>query len=277
MLDLVRVAGSARKSRLFACACCRRIWDLITTPCSRAAVEVAEKFADGLASEHERAAAFAAAIREANGWANCCGFLDAAYGGGAFAAAFAVADARTVEGAGDAVVIAEVNFPDFMQTPVLIAAFFASTAASAAAAAWVQANQEGNLEEEHQREWEATVLAAGAARSAAIGVSAVTAETDAYEVERKVQAVVEEAQCDLLRDIFGNPFRSVRAHSWWLTPTVVALARGIYEDRAFDRLPILSDALQDAGCVDEEILAHCRRLGPHVSGCWVVDAMLSNE
>jgi hypothetical protein len=78
----------------------------------------------------------------------------------------------------------------------------------------------------------------------------------------------------LLRDIFENPFRPVAVEPGWLTSTVVELARGIYEERAFDRLPILADALQDAGCDDADILGHCRGSGPHVRGCWVVDLAL---
>ncbi|MBA4064130.1 MAG: hypothetical protein C0501_10535 [Isosphaera sp.] len=60
----------------------------------------------------------------------------------------------------------------------------------------------------------------------------------------------------------------------WRTSTVLALAQGIYGERAFDRLPILADALQDAGCEDADILAHCRGPGPHARGCWVVDLVL---
>jgi hypothetical protein len=60
----------------------------------------------------------------------------------------------------------------------------------------------------------------------------------------------------------------------WLTSTVVSLAAGIYADRAFDRLPILADALQDAGCASADVLEHCRGPGPHVRGCWVVDLLL---
>ncbi|QEL14637.1 hypothetical protein [Limnoglobus roseus] len=82
------------------------------------------------------------------------------------------------------------------------------------------------------------------------------------------------AQCDLIRDIFGNPFRPVTFSPSWLTPTVVGLAGGIYADRAFDRLPILADALQDAGCEDVDVLSHCRGDGPHARGCWVVDGVL---
>jgi len=63
----------------------------------------------------------------------------------------------------------------------------------------------------------------------------------------------------------------------WLTPTVQSLAQAIYADRAFDRLPILADALEDAGCTDASILEHCRSGGVHVRGCWVVDLVLGKE
>jgi hypothetical protein len=81
----------------------------------------------------------------------------------------------------------------------------------------------------------------------------------------------------LVRDVFGNPFRPVAFHARWRTADTVGLARGVYEDRAFDRLPLLADALMDAGCADEDILAHCRSDGPHVRGCWVVDLVLGKE
>jgi hypothetical protein len=83
------------------------------------------------------------------------------------------------------------------------------------------------------------------------------------------------AQADLLRDIFGNPFRPVVLDPAWLSSDVLALARGIYDERAFDRMPILADALQDAGCDNEDILTHCRDTSlTHVRGCWVVDLLL---
>ena len=62
-----------------------------------------------------------------------------------------------------------------------------------------------------------------------------------------------------------------------LTSTVLALAGEIYEDRAFDRLPILADALQDAGCEDKDVLTHCRQPGGHSRGCWVMDVLLGKE
>jgi hypothetical protein len=85
------------------------------------------------------------------------------------------------------------------------------------------------------------------------------------------------AQCDLIRDVFGNPFRPVAVHYGWITATVVRLARGIYEGGAFDRLPILADALEEAGCDNAAVLAHCRGEGPHVRGCWVLDLLLGKS
>jgi hypothetical protein len=79
----------------------------------------------------------------------------------------------------------------------------------------------------------------------------------------------------LFHDIFGNSFRQLTANSAWLTSTVLALATGIYEEKAFDRMPIIADALQDASCDNEDILTHCRGPGPHTRGCWVVDLVLN--
>jgi hypothetical protein len=81
-------------------------------------------------------------------------------------------------------------------------------------------------------------------------------------------------QCHLLRCIMGNPFRPVALDTAWLMPAVVNLTQAIYQDRAFDHLPVLADALEEAGCVNADLLTHCRGPGPHVRGCWVVDAVL---
>ncbi|MDB5305862.1 MAG: hypothetical protein JWO38_64 [Gemmataceae bacterium] len=80
----------------------------------------------------------------------------------------------------------------------------------------------------------------------------------------------------LLQDIF-NPFRPVTPDPAWQTSTAVTLARQMYDSRDFSPLPILADALQDAGCDHPNILAHCRGDGPHVRGCWVVDLVLGKE
>jgi hypothetical protein len=79
---------------------------------------------------------------------------------------------------------------------------------------------------------------------------------------------------DLLREVLGNPIRPVLMKPDWLTATVVAIASQMYESRDFSAMPILADALQDAGCDNTDILDHCRHQGEHVLGCWVVDLVL---
>lgn len=84
-------------------------------------------------------------------------------------------------------------------------------------------------------------------------------------------------QCDLIRDIFGNPFQPVHVdQAWreWSGGIVVRLAKTIYDERRYGDLPILADALEEAGCRDGRMLAHCRQLARHVRGCWVLDALL---
>ena len=75
----------------------------------------------------------------------------------------------------------------------------------------------------------------------------------------------------LVRDILGYPFAPVKFDKRWRTETVKLLTDGITTEGKFDRLPILADALEEAGCDDSDILGHCRGPGAHVRGCWVVD------
>jgi hypothetical protein len=87
-------------------------------------------------------------------------------------------------------------------------------------------------------------------------------------------------QAAVLRDIVGNPFHPVAlATAWkqWQGGLVVALAQRVYEERAFDHLPILADALEEAGCENPEILGHLRSPGPHTRGCHIVDILLGRE
>jgi hypothetical protein len=80
-----------------------------------------------------------------------------------------------------------------------------------------------------------------------------------------------------LRDIFGNPFRPITLNPSWLTSTVVSLAQQMYDSRDFSLMPILADALQDAGCDNDDILNHCRQPGEHCRGCWVCDLLLEKQ
>src|SRR6266542_164433 len=105
--------------------------------------------------------------------------------------------------------------------------------------------------------------------------SAAITATEFTHLDPRDNTEAEKASiCNLLRDVTGNPFRSVSVNSSWQSLTVLAIAQAIYEERRFSDLPILADALEEAGCSNAEILAHCRGLGPHVRGCWVIDTIL---
>jgi hypothetical protein len=92
------------------------------------------------------------------------------------------------------------------------------------------------------------------------------------------------AQSALLREIVGNPFRPVSIDPSWQTPTVTNLATAAYQKRSLPsgklqpaRLAVLTDALEEAGCTNADILSHCRSAGPHVRGCWAVDLILGKQ
>jgi hypothetical protein len=178
---------SDRKLRLYGCAGCRRLWPFLRDERSRKAVEVSERYADGLASEAELQAA----------------------------------------------------------------AVLAQEAATALQAVRFGAN--------------------------AALTAAMTTQTAAQAAER---AAVAAADADMLRDLCGNPFRAVRLDPSWLSwndGTVPKMAQAIYEDRLFKDLPILADALEEAGCNRADLLLHCRLPGLHQRGCWVLDLLLGKE
>lgn len=100
------------------------------------------------------------------------------------------------------------------------------------------------------------------------------------QVFEEGQAREQARQAELLRDIMGNPFRAMRLDPSWLAwneGVVRRLAEMIYQERAFDRLGILADALEDAGCDNADLLAHCRAEALHDRGCWLLDLILGRE
>jgi hypothetical protein len=108
------------------------------------------------------------------------------------------------------------------------------------------------------------------------------ADDERYEVATEpLRQSTKRDQASLLRDIFGLLIvRSVGIDLQWLSwnnDTVVKITQTIYEDRTFDHLPLLADALEEADCSDADILGHLRVPGPHVRGCWVVDLLLGKE
>jgi hypothetical protein len=215
MLESLQDRTDVRKLRLFMCACCDRIAHFLAHDCSRAAIRVLERHADGLASD-EQVIAAASAVEEILGLS----------GGPGDAAACAVSCAIGVPIEGPSAV--------------------GSVGSADGVVRWATCAVTG-IPPRHKK------------------------LTRAQTVARAVEA---RSQADLARDIFGNPFRPVSVLPAWRSDTTVALSRRMYEARDFGALPILADALQDAGCDNADILDHCRGAGPHVRGCWVVDLVL---
>lgn len=109
-------------------------------------------------------------------------------------------------------------------------------------------------------------------------------ELEEFEIEERRDRAARKQLALILREMIGNPYKPPRFEPAWRTSTVIQLARGIFEDRAFDRLPILADALLDADCDEEAVLRHCRGTELHVKetkepvqhyrGCWVIELIL---
>jgi hypothetical protein len=124
-----------------------------------------------------------------------------------------------------------------------------------------------------RRAWEAAALTAW--RTSKIGaMEAIHSFGGDWSAAKEGQDVLL-AEC--LRCFFGNPLRPITLDPAWLTPKVKTLTQAIYDDRAFERMPELADALAEASCSNQDILSHCRGPGPHVRGCWVVDLVLGKE
>jgi hypothetical protein len=200
-----------RKLRLFACACCRWIWNRITEDWGRHAVEIAERHADGLATAEELNAAHEAARQAFERDLPVLQTGPGSYPQGAMEAACHCAH------------------PDVRTCAERVS--YLSAAATGMACEDV---------------WDFLI---------------------AYNYQQGI-----------LRDLVGNPFRPAPAvEAEWLSGAVSKLAVSIYEAHSFDRLPLLADALEDAGCGDVELLSHFREKGPHVRGCQALDRVLGRD
>jgi hypothetical protein len=212
LLRFLEGKPSERKFRLFAVACCRRIWDRIVDERSRRAVEVAERIADEAVPEDEvveSSRLALAAFGQSGGRAAHCSIEKDSRSGG----------------------ISRLG----PHSPLVRAMWTATFTTEVV-----------QLAKEKSR-WH-----------------------EVYKQEGKQQT-------PLVRDIFGNPFRPITFDTSWLTSSVIALAKQMYESRDFSAMPILADALQDAGCDSDEILNHCRGGSANVRGCWLVDYLLGKE
>jgi hypothetical protein len=199
MLEYLRGRVSERKVRLFACGCCRRVWDRLADERSREAVRAAEAFADGAVTDQQ------------------------------------------LQGAEDEAWHLVARVPE--KTPAEYAAVVA---------------------------WQTAFHIAGADMSHF--VRRVLRASAGAESRRTLAALV--------REVFGNPFRPVTVDpSWleWNKGCAAQIARTIYEERRFGDLPVLADALEEAGSRDETLLAHCRDRRGHARGCWAIDALLGKQ
>ncbi len=123
-----------------------------------------------------------------------------------------------------------------------------------------------------------SAMAAAVARVASISMAYHTARSSRKSKRWKAARNAErDVQCTILRDVIGNPFRTENLDSVGRNRTVKEIAEIIYAERAFDRLSMLGDALEDAGCTSDDMLNHCRQPGVHVRGCWTLDLILNKK
>lgn len=244
--------ATERRLRLFVVACCYRIWRLIPEGLHRDAVLAAERMADGLSSASELEE-LEHRLREEH---------DQAYERNSALYAVDQWEGRRRDRY-DQVCPENTVWYTLARRSDLFQA-----AARGAAVLQAGADEAFDLGEPLEMGHRIGSLAG-------LTDEQIAARRDAWEGRRSVEQA---AQASLVRDIFGNPFRPVTFYPAWRTDTAVSLAKGMYESRDFSDMPILADALQEAGCEEgfehPVILPHCRGNGPHVRGCWVLDLVL---
>jgi hypothetical protein len=246
MFDYLEGKLPVRKARLFAVACCRRIWDLMSEERCRRLVEVGVPLG--------------------------CENLPAL-------------SLRTCR---DAVEAAERAADEPVNPAVL------NKLAEAAYAFQYASQYYAACYDESWGPVDTDLFATGSATIAASSAAKVTGTYPSYRgtALRAARAVAlhrgsnkggemapqeRAAQCGLLREVLGNPFRPVVVNPDWRTEVVLRLANAAYEERAFEGLPVLADALEDAGCSEAAILEHCRGENTHTRGCWVLDLLLDRK
>jgi hypothetical protein len=249
MLSHVRGQVGHRKLLLFACACCRRVWDLLEHELHRDAVAVAEAFADGEVGEDGLYRIERALNEETSSEPRFLHWLQAT-----------ASESEKWE--------LSHSTPYDILSPKRLAQ---------------------SLIGFDTRLWGAGVVS-NASRLRALcalhretELKIKTNEAGAPDEEGFFEARLDEeevAQCDLLRDIMGNPFRPPVSRENLIgagNQSTVRLAGAIYKSREFDRVSELGDALRQAGCTEPLLLEHCRTDTTHVRGCWVIDLVIGKS
>lgn len=230
MLAFIREKASDRKLRLFAVACCRRLWQLLDEDVSRPAVDVIERFADGLATPNDLESAQRAARSQGKDFEKICAWR------------------RNTRG------------------PSPEADLYQSESEKAYLVSYA-CQKEDYL-------WWVLAFATRCKLHVPVGIRR-DRDSHTEGLWDRLYAAGEAELADLLRDIF-NPFAPPLERDW-RTTTVLTLATGVYDEKAFERLPILADSLQDAGCDSVELLNHLRQPGDHWRGCWALDLVLGKK
>ncbi len=248
MLEFLRPLTSIRKLRLFGCGCCRRILHLVPAEESEnlsAELQMVEEIADGLVDEN-----FLSTWRH-----------------------------QVIDYVHTHPDDHDTRDEEFEDQPVSMRA--ASSSISTSAISMVLSSVYdfglGKVVDGHARVWY-TVLDVALNAARATGAAALRGHderwsADLYEVAKPERM----AQCELVRDVFLFPDLDVEFSSTWRTDNVLRIATFAYENHRFDELPILADALEEAGCDEDTILDHCRTQQDHAKGCWVLDTILQKE
>jgi hypothetical protein len=312
MLDFVKMQISSRKVRLFGCACCRRIWPLLTDVRSQIAVEKTELYADGLISTKELEIAWGGAscaksncaahqeerlqeLEDAlrlilelgtnreyicqlaggeyvDGPSLLWGCLLACTGPEEPTKSLRTLDERleTIKGSERArrqleMLLVELQSHQEERLKMLVDAYRCASAQSLAAAA---ASRLASIPEAGER---GVALMKSAANFASEASLIFAPSQGRSEIDR---------QALLLREIVGDPFKSVEIDRAWVRnnyQVIFGLAQRIYKKLDFREMPRLGDLLEKAGCESEDVLNHCRTKQMHVRGCWVLDCVLGGE
>jgi hypothetical protein len=242
MLEFLRGKVSDRKLRHWGCSCCEQIADLFPDETYSLAVQAAVRFADGSADADELQHYHQ---RVADGWP----FRPSPLPDAVYAIQFRVMEAVCAVSSHERI---QLEYTVWFNAALALEGRrleeVHADAADSVLVQWLEATSEYNHDTEGFLRW--------------------------ADVDPRLAFVT------MLHDIIGNPFRPISINSTWLTwhnGLLMSMAQRMCDSRDFSDMPVLADALEEAGCNNADILQHCRQPGEHVRGCWLVDLILGKE